>query len=140
MRNFNTCYFFWNINQYISVNTILNLSSLSNQYCSMLLWWTHLRLTCLSLLLTKPEDTMHYSQGLSKKSNMSRINIIPHIVAYLFRFYPNIVSHLLLGLFPIGLPVKNEKILLPSPIFTICLFFYWQHAPLQLWILTTCYV
>ena len=49
---------------------------------------------------------------------MSRINPIPRIGTYLFKFYSNIV--LPEGLFPVGLPVKILKALLPTSILATC--------------------
>ena len=55
-------------------------------------------------------------------SILSRINPIPRTDTYLFKVHSNIVLHLGLpkGLFPIGLPVKILKALLPSSILTTC--------------------
>ena len=52
---------------------------------------------------------------------LSRINPIPHIDTYLFKIHSNIVlPSTPKGLFPVGLPVKILKALLPSSILATC--------------------
>ena len=59
-------------------------------------------------------------QGLSSDPILSRINPIPRIDTHFFKIYSNIPSHLRQhlpkSLFPVGVPVKILKALLPSSI------------------------
>ena len=65
---------------------------------------------------------MPHSQGLSNNSYPVPNNPIPRIDTYLFKVHTNIVRlGLPKGLFPVGLPVKILKALLPSSILAICL-------------------
>jgi hypothetical protein len=59
---------------------------------------------------------MPHSQESPIVSFLSRINIIPRIDTYLFKIYCNIVLSPPEGLFPVGVPVKMLKKLLPSSI------------------------
>ena len=68
--------------------------------------------------------SMPYSQGLSNIPILSRINTITRIVIYLFKVPSNIVLSSTprppQKSFPVGLPVKIMKALLPSSILATC--------------------
>ena len=66
----------------------------------------------------KPEGSMPHSQGFSIIPILSRLNPIPRIDTYLFKVHSNIV--LPKGPFPVGLPFKILKALLPSSILATC--------------------
>ena len=75
--------------------------------------------------MSKPSPVI--LQHLQRPSNnpiLSRINLIPRIATYIFKIILILSSHLRLGLpkglFPVGLPVKNLKALLPSSILATC--------------------
>ena len=65
----------------------------------------------------EPGGSVPHSQGLLIIPILSRINPIPRIYTYLFKMHSNIAL-LSKGLFPVGLPVKILKILLPYFILT----------------------
>ena len=66
----------------------------------------------------EPGGSMRIRKGAPVIPILSWINWIPGIDTYLFKIDSNILSHLRLGLptgiFPVGLPVKILKVLLPS--------------------------
>ena len=70
--------------------------------------------------LWNPEVQCRIHKGSPIIPILSRINPIPRIDTYLFKVHSNIVLQLRLGLpkglFPVGLPVKILKELLPSSI------------------------
>ena len=72
----------------------------------------------------EPDGSMPHSQGLSSNPYPSRINPIPRIDTYLFKVQSNIALPSTprppKGLFPVGLPVKSLKALLPSSILATC--------------------
>ena len=64
---------------------------------------------------------MPHSQELSNNPVMSRTNLIPCNNFYFFQVHSNIVlSTTPKGLFPVGLPAKILKALLPSSIWAAC--------------------
>jgi len=70
------------------------------------------------------EVQCHIHKGSLIIPILSQINPIPHIDTHLFKVHSNIVLHLHLGLpkglFPVCLPVKILKALLPSSILATC--------------------
>ena len=76
------------------------------------------------LRLMKPEVQCRIHKGSPIISILSRINPTTRIDTYLFKFHSNIAFHLCLGLlkglFPVGLPVKILKALLPFSILATC--------------------
>ena len=61
----------------------------------------------------EPGGSMPHSQGLSNNPYSELNNSITHIDTYLFKVLPK-------GLYPVGLPVKILKALLPSSILATC--------------------
>ena len=72
----------------------------------------------------EPGDQCHIHKGSPIIPILSRINPIPRTDNYLFKVHSNIVlpstPRPLKCLFPVGLPVKMLKALLPSSILAIC--------------------
>ena len=72
----------------------------------------------------EPGGSMSHSQGPFNNPYPDRINPTTRIDTYLFKVHSNIVFPSTLGLpkglFPVGLPVKILKDLLPSPILATC--------------------
>jgi hypothetical protein len=72
----------------------------------------------------EPGGSMPHSQRLSNNPYPEPNQPITRIDTYLFKVHSNIVSHLRHGLpkgfFPVGLPVKILKALLPSSILAVC--------------------
>ena len=70
--------------------------------------------------LWNPEVQCHIHKGSPIIPILSRINPIPRIDTHFFKIHSNIILHLRLGfpkgLFPVGIPVKILKTLLPSSI------------------------
>ena len=68
----------------------------------------------------EPGDSMPHSQGFSNNPILSRVNPIPRIDTYFLRSILISPSHLRLGhpkgIFPVGVPVKILRALLPSSI------------------------
>ena len=68
----------------------------------------------------EPGGSVPHSQGLLIIPILSRINPIPRIYTYFLRYFVILPSYLRLllpkGLFPVGLPVKILKTLLPYSI------------------------
>ena len=68
----------------------------------------------------EPSDSVPYSQGSSIIPILNRIAPIDSIDTYFFKSMLILSSHLRLGLpktlFPVGVPVKILKALLPSPL------------------------
>ena len=71
-----------------------------------------------------PEVESCIHKGSSIIPILSRINPIPHFDTYFFKILLILSSHIRLGLpkglFPVGLPVKILKTLLPSSILATC--------------------
>jgi hypothetical protein len=72
--------------------------------------------------LWNPEAECSIHKGSPIIPILSQINLIPRIDTYFFMIHSNIVSHLCLGLpkglFPVSVPAKILKALLPSSILT----------------------
>ena len=73
----------------------------------------------------EPGGSMSHSQGLSNNSYHEPNQPFPRIDTYLFKIHSNIVLSSTpkppqKGLFPVGLPVKILKALLPSSILATC--------------------
>ena len=95
----------------------MSLTANTHKSCMQLDNTTH---DYLTPWLMEPGGSMPHSQGLSNIPFLNSIKPIPRIDTYFLRYILTLPSQLRLvlpkGLFPVGVPVKMLKALLPSSI------------------------